>query len=70
MKEGKGIKEMKAMRYILTNQNHKKNNLKPDYRRQEKSKILYRSDFATLIGQTHIPATSLAFSNRPHSWRS
>lgn len=51
MKEGKGIKEMKAMRYILTNQNHKKNKLKPDYRRQEKSKNLYRrSDFATLIG--------------------
>lgn len=51
MKEGKEIKEMKAMRYILTNQNHKKNNLKPDYRRQEKSKILYRrSDFATLTG--------------------
>lgn len=51
--------------YTLTNQNHKKNNLKPDYRRQEKSKTLYiRSDFATLIGQTHIPATSLLLSKQ------
>ena len=51
MKGGERNKGNESHEFTLTNRNHKKNNLKPDYRRQEKSKVLYtRSDSARLTG--------------------
>lgn len=52
--KGKRNKGKESQEDTLTNQNHKKNNLKPDCGRQEEGTILYlRSDFATLIANPH-----------------
>lgn len=73
VKRGKRNKGRESQEHILTNPNHKTNNLKPNHRRPKKVWYLHEKWCCNPPGWTHIPATSLnqspVRSPRPHSWQ-